>query len=97
MAVNGSELIDQPFNTIFGPFTDLLGSGFFLIPLTFICIALYIKTREPAVVSMFMLASGSLLAGGSIFTGFGSMGLAYMLFAAAGLIGLFLSLYFMNK
>jgi hypothetical protein len=25
------------------------------------------------------------------------MGLAYMLFAAAGLIGLFLSLYFMNK
>ena len=97
MAVNGSELINQPFDTIFSPFTNLLGSGFFLLPLTFIAIALYIKTREPAVVSMFMLASGGLLSGGSIFTGYTAMGLAYTLFAGAGLIGLFLSIYFMRR
>ena len=97
MAVNGTELINDPFNTIFSPFTDLLGTGFFLIPLTFICIALYIKTREPAVVSVFMLASGSLLSGGSIFSGYGSMGFAYMMFAAFGLIGLILSIYFMKE
>jgi len=97
MPINGSELINDPFNTIFSPFTNLLGSGFFLIPLTFICVALYIKTREPAVVSVFMLASGTLLMGADIFTGYESMGLAYALFAALGLIGLVLSLYFMRE
>lgn len=97
MPINGSELINDPFNTIFSPFTNLLGSGFFLIPLTFICVALYIKTREPAVVSVFMLASGTMLMGVDIFAGYESMGLAYALFAALGLIGLVLSLYFMRE
>ena len=97
MTVNGSELINNPFDTIFSPFVDLLGTGFYLIPLTFICIALYIKTREPAVVSAFMLASGTLLSGGSIFTGYGSMGFAYMMLAALGLIGLILSIFFMRE
>ena len=99
MPFNGSELIEQPWNTTFSPFTDLfeemIGNGhvFYLIPLVFITVALFVKVREPAVVSMFMLATGALLATGNIFLGAINMGIIFIIFAAIGLVGLFVSLF----
>ena len=97
MPLNGSELVNKPWDTIFSPFTNLLGTGFYLIPLTFICIALYMKTRDFVVVSMFMIASGSLLGSGGIFAGYGSMAFAYLMFAALGVIGLIVGVFFMRE
>lgn len=97
MAVNGSELIDDPFNTIFSPFTDLLGPGFFLIILIFISVALYVKTHELSTVSMFMLASGVLLSSGSIFTGYYELAFAMAIFAVLGIIGLVASTFFTKQ
>lgn len=97
MAVNGSELIDDPFNTIFSPYTDLLGPGFFLIILIMICVALYVKTRELATVSMFMLGSGALLSAGSIFTGYGELAFVMTLFSLFGVVGLIASTFFTKQ
>jgi len=97
MPINGSELIDNPMTTIFSPFTDLLGTSFWLIPLTFIAIALYVKTREVVIVSAFMLASGVMLSSGSIFAGYPEMALVYMLFSGLGIVGLIAGIFFMRK
>lgn len=101
MPFNGSDLINEPWNTTFSPYTDLFdnlvggaGALFYLFPLSFIAIALYVKTRDPVVVSMFMLASGALCSGGSIWIGAIEMSLVFTIFAALGLAGLFISLFF---
>jgi hypothetical protein len=101
MAINGSELIDQPWNTTFSPFTNLFdsfldGAGvlFFLVPITIIAVALYVKTREPVMVSMYLIASGALFAGSGLFIGSVSMQLVYVVVAAIGFVSLFISLFF---
>lgn len=95
--VNGSELINDPFNTVFGPFTDLLGPGFFLIVLIFISVALYVKTREIATVSAFMLGSGALLSVGSIFMGYGELAFVITVFCLFGVVGLIASTFFTKQ
>ena len=99
MPLNGSDLINNPWNTTFSPFTSLFeemfGNGhvFYLVPLIFVTIALYVKVRDPAVVSMFMIASGVLLAAGNIFVNALSMSIIFIIFAAIGIAGLFVSLF----
>jgi len=97
MAVNGSELIDNPWATIFSPFTDLLGSGFYLIPVTFIAIALYVKTKDLMVSSVWLIMAGLLLSGGSIFTGYYGMSMLYTVIVALGVTGVVMNIYFMRK
>jgi len=96
MPWNASDLINNPWNTTFSPYTGLIGNAFWLFPVSFIGIALYIKTRNPVLVSAYMLASGVLLASGNIFLGTPEMVLVYILFAVIGLIGVFLSIFFMK-
>lgn len=97
MPVNGTDFINNPWVTTFSPFTDLFGTGFYLIPISFIAIALFIKTRNPVLVSAYMIASGMLFGSGNIFVGFPEMSLVYYLFAGLGLVGLVVSLFFMRK
>jgi len=69
MPFNGTDWINQPWNTTFKPFTDLFepfGEAFYLIPITFIGVALYMKTRNPTVVSAYLIAVGVLMTGGGI-------------------------------
>jgi len=100
MAINGSELIDHPWNTTFHPYLDLFqnwvgeGTIFYLVPFVFITIALFVKTRDPALTSAWMLGSGTLLAGGGIFTGAIEMSMAFTIFAAIGIAGLFISIFY---
>jgi len=97
MPINGSELIDNPMDTIFSPYIDLLGGSFWLFPLTFIAIALYIKTRDVVIVSAFMIASGLLLSGGSMFSSYPEVALGYLIFTGLGFVGLILGIFFMRK
>jgi len=97
MALNGTEWLNDPAGTTFSPFTDLLGSAFWLIPISFIGLALYIKTRNPVLVSAYMLAVGLMLSSGTIFSGYPEMAMAYMVFAMLGLIGLIVGIFFMRR
>ena len=94
MPINGTELINNPFDTIFSPFTDVLGQGFWLAPLTFIAIALYIKTRDVVVVSAWMLGSGTLFSSALIFADFPEMAFVYLIFTTIGLIGMIVGIFF---
>lgn len=97
MAVNGSELIDEPWSTIFSTFTDLLGPGFYLIPVTIIGAALYMKTRSPVAVSAYLIGAGVLLLGGGLFVGYPEMINVFGIVTVIGIMGLIVSLYFMRK
>jgi len=96
MTVNGTQLINNPWDTIFSPFTGLFGQGFWLFPITFIAVALFIKTRDPTITGLFMTASG-LLFGSAMFTNYPEMGAAYFLFATIGIISSILGIYFMKQ
>ena len=95
--VNGTDLLNNPLGELTSPFTDLLGTGFWLIPLSFICIALYIKTRNVTVVSLFMLSSGLLLSSSSIWVGYTEASFLYIVFTALGLVGTIANLFFMKE
>lgn len=97
MPFNGSEIIDDPFNTIFSPFTDLFGTGFWLIPITFIAVALYVKTRNVVSVFAFLLAGCALLASGNIFAGYPEMAYVYILIGLLALVALVLGIIFIRR
>jgi len=97
MPINGSDLINHPWNTTFSTFTDIFGNAFWLIPLSFITVALFVKTRNPTAVSVFMIASGLILGSGNMFASNPEMAFVYMIFAALGMVGLILGIFFMRK
>ena len=97
MALNGTELIEAPWDTILSPFINLLGSGFYLIPITFIALALYVKTHDTMLASSWLLASGVLLSSGAIFTGYLEMSQVYLLVTAMGVTGIIVNIFFMKK
>jgi len=103
MALNGSELVNDPWNTTWSSYTDLfenmvgVGAVFWLIPLCILTLGIYIKTNNPVMATMFMIGSGALLSSGSIFLGSPDMQLAFIVFTAMGLVGLFASLLFQRR
>lgn len=82
--INGSDLITQPWNTTFSPYIHLFGLSFFLIPIAFIGAALFIKTRDPTLVSVYFVVTGAFLTGGGIFAG--ALG-ASLLFSVVTILG----------
>lgn len=97
MALNGSELITSPWDTMLSPFINLLGSGFYLIPITFIALALYVKTHDTMLASAWLLACGVLLTTGGIFTGYLEMSIIYTIVVALGVTGIVINIFFMRK
>lgn len=91
---NASKLISDPILTLLDVFIVTMGEGFVLIPVTVIAGALYVQKKDPVMVSMYMIVSGALLGGGSLFAGYGDMSMLYTVFAGLGLGTLILSLYF---
>ena len=96
MVWNASDIISNPWNTTWSPYTGLLGNAFWLIPVSFIAVALYIKTRNPVTVSAYMLGSGVLLASGNIFLGTPEMATVYWVFAVLGLVGMILGIFYLK-
>ena len=104
MALNGSELIDHPWNTSLGPFNDIFEQVtghaetlwlFIVVILTF---AIFMASgKHPLYTSMFMVCAGGILAGGSIFTGAPIMAVMFTIFTAIGLASMFVSIYLQKR
>jgi len=100
MTFNGSDFINNPWNTTFSPYTDLfrdiVGNGqvFFLFPLIIVTIGIQIKTQNTMMTTMFMLTSGALLGAGSLFINATSLAVVFTIFAAMGFVGFFSDLLF---
>lgn len=97
--INGTDFINEPWNTSFNPYTDLFdsivgnGSVFFLIPFVALIIGLYYKSDNPAYVAAFMIIIGTLLGTGLIFAGMIHMAIVFYIFAALGFTWLVIKLY----
>jgi len=93
--INGSDIVNQPWNTTFSPYIHLFGQGWLVIPVTFIGGALMIKYREPTVLSVYMILSGSLLLASSIMTDtFPGIVIIYMLITVLGIAYLLYSSFY---
>jgi len=96
-AINGSELLSDPIRTVFSPFTNLIGVGFYLVFIGFIATALYIKNRDLTSVSGFIIASSLLLGTGNIFIGNPEMAFVFYIITVMGFVGVVVSIYFMRE
>lgn len=107
MAVNGTRLIDQPFNTTYSPWTDLfenligidgVGMLFWFIPMIGLTLGVYIKTKDPVMTTGFMMVSGALLGSSSYIFGMRpEMYVAFTIFTALGITGMFITLFLQRK
>jgi len=97
MPINGTELIEAPWDTVLSPFINLLGTGFYLIPITFIALALYVKTHDTMLASAWLMASGTLLSSTAIFTGYLEMSIIYTIVVALGVTGIVINIFFIKK
>ena len=89
--LNGTDFINSPIDTILSPFIDMFGTGFYLIPILVIGAALYMKTRDPAMVSLWLVGTGSILSSVSLFTGYLELNYLFIILTALGFAGLVLS------
>jgi len=96
--INGSDLITQPWNTTFSPYIAMFGQGWLIIPVSFIAAALFMKTRDSALLSMFMILSGALLAStGVLFSGFTPAIFVYVIFTVLGISVMIYNVFFGGK
>ena len=93
MAVDVTAFMADPWGMTFSCFVDLLGTPFYLIPLSVIAGALYIKTKDVAIVSMYLISSSALLLSAGMFTGLTDMVNLYVVIIAIGLGGLVVELF----
>jgi len=94
--VNGSELINDPFDTVMGTFTDIMGGGFYLIPIAVIAVALYVYSRNITVSAVWLMAS-SVLVGTAMFSDYPAISFVYYLFTLFGFMIAVVSIFFMNR
>ena len=96
LIINGSDLVNQPWNTTFSPYIALFGQGWILIPVSFISAGLFMKTRDPIVLSVFMIISGILLSGVtySMFDAFPAAIIPYVLFVVIGIAVLLYGVFY---
>lgn len=94
---NATDIVHKPIETMSSPFTNILGSAFWLIPIGFIAVALYVKTKTPVVSSVWIIGSCLLLGSGNLFSTAPEMSQVFFLFAILGFVGLFVSMYMMKK
>jgi len=85
--INGSDIINQPWNTTFSPYIELFGQGWLFIPICFIAAALFMKTRDPVILSVYMILSGVFMtmATFSLFDAFPAAIIVYILFTVIGI------------
>jgi len=101
--INGTEFVNNPWNTTFSPFTNLFqiifgnGNVFYLVPLIALTIGIYYKTDEPVLASLFMIGSGGILSLGTFFAGVETLGIMFTIFAAIGIAVLVISLIMQTR
>ena len=104
MALNGTDLIEHPWNTSLLYFNNLFenvtGTAetlwlFIVVVLTF---TVFISSeRNPLYTSMFMVCSGGILSTGGFFIGAPIMATIFTIFTGIGLASMFVSLYFQRR
>jgi len=92
MALNGTDLISNPWDSFFSVYGDIIGVSWYLIPISFIAVALYIKTRTFAVSGMWLMAS-TLMIGSALFVEHPEMSFVYYLFTVLSFVGIVVSIY----
>jgi hypothetical protein len=102
-SLNGTGLINDPFGTIFSPFTDffeaLLGPGggnvFFLVPVLVLTVGLWFKNPEkPILPVVFLIGSSALLGLGNVFAHAYGAAVICIVLCALGLTGLIMQTVF---
>lgn len=94
MPINMSDFLNNPFNTTMSTYTNLMGNLFFLIPFSVIGTALFLKTRNPSMIAMYLIGGGALLSGVNMYYGAMQMAVLYIFIVAFGFVWLFLGLVF---
>ena len=97
MVFNGTDLVNQPFNTTFSVYTHLFGMAFFIIPVAFIGAALFLKTRDIVLVSIYFIMMSALLMVGSAYFGQDQASLFFGLIAAIGIGVLLYGIFYGGK
>lgn len=96
-AINGSDIINQPWNTTFMPFIRILGQGWVLVPLAAIGAALFVKTRDTAIISVYLIIIGALVGSASLWGGFTETALLFFVMAAVGIAVLMYNVFYGGK
>lgn len=96
-ALNGSDLINQPWNTTFFPYIRLLGQGWIIIPFAFIGGALFMKTKDTALLALYLLCIGAFIGTASIWAGFMGAALLFFIMAALGIAVLMYNVFYGGK
>lgn len=92
--INGSELINAPYNTTFQPYIRLLGQGWIVIPFAFIGAALFMKTRDTALIAIYLIMIGAFVGAGSAWAGFIGAALLFFIMAALGVAALMYNVFY---
>jgi hypothetical protein len=102
-ALNGTGLINDPFGTIFSPFTDffeaILGPGggnvFFLIPVLVLAAGLWFKNpNKPIMPVVFLIGSSALLGLGNVFAHAYGAAVVCLVLTGLGFTGLIMNTVF---
>ena len=93
-AINCSDLINQPYNTTFATYIRVLGQGWIILPFAFIGGALYMKTRDTALISIYMISIGAFIGAGSAWAGFTGAALLFFIMAALGIATLMYNVFY---
>lgn len=102
-SLNGSDLIHDPFGTVFKPFTDffeaLLGPGggnvFFLVPVLVLAFGLWVKNPEkPIVAVIFIIGASAILGLGNLFAHAYGAAVICIVLTALGLTSLVMNVVF---
>jgi len=96
-AINGSDLINQFYNTTFSSFIRVLGQGWIIVPFSFIGAALFVKTRDTALLSIYLIMIGAFIGAGSAWAGFLGAAVLFFVMAAIGIAALIYNVFYGGK
>ena len=95
--INGTELLENPIDTIFSPFTSLIGDAFWLITISVIAAALYVRTKSITVVGAWLLGAGMFMSAANLFSEYPSIIDFYLLIVVIGIGSLILGILLDNR
>ena len=92
--INGSDLINQPYNTTFMGFIRILGQGWIIVPFAFIGGALFMKTKDTAILSIYLIMIGAFIGAGTAWYGYTGAALMFFVMAALGIAALMYNVFY---